>query len=113
MNLIDVKENNNNNKYRVSCIYGIYVNKELIYIGKTKNAISRWVTHKHHIVKDESNCRACYGDFYPIYIRLRNDYINNKIIEFKILEEASISELSKKEKEYIERFNLPLNIKKY
>lgn len=112
MNLLDVKRSDNS-EYAIPCIYGIYVNNELVYIGKTNSAIDRWVVHKHHITKPYSECRKYYGDFNKLYNNLREDYFSNECIEFRIIEEVSTDNLSEIERKYL-KYNKPkLNTKDY
>lgn len=71
--------------YCVSCIYGIYVNDELVYLGSTKNAIKRWQIHKHYIIKPYDKCKNYNYDNINMYKQLRDNYYSGDIIEFGII----------------------------
>lgn len=113
LDLINIKDNESNKQYRTSCIYGIYLNDELVYLGKTTNAIQRWEIHKHHIIKSEDDCRKYLGDYYKLYVELRKAYNNGDKITFDIIEEVDKNLLSIKEREYLNKNKPILNIKDY
>jgi hypothetical protein len=112
MNLLDVKKSGNS-EYEIPCIYGIYVNGELVYIGKANSAIDRWIVHKHHIIKPYEKCRKYYNDFTKLYVQLREDYFSNECIEFRIIEKVPKEKLSEVERKYLRQNKPKLNTKNY
>lgn len=81
---------------------GIYKIENLInykvYIGLSNNIEHRWNKHKSIAFNPKDK-----GYNYPIYRAIRKYGLEN--FSFEILEECKVSELSKKEKEYISKFD--------
>ena len=98
--------------YHKAGIYGIYIDevrdKRLVYIGKSKNIYVRWIYHTQNIFDegDESNRK--------IYEELRNAYIHEHDIIFKVLEFCYDTDnektLNKMEDEWISKCEPPYNI---
>lgn len=93
---------NSNNKwmyehieiYMTPGIYGIYIGDKLVYIGKSKNIMGRWISHIKNI-----KCDGDASDFNrDIYNQLRKQYVKNKErIIFKVMEYCLIDEENKEE----------------
>lgn len=70
-------------EYKSSGIYGIYIGSNLVYIGKSKNILARWIAHIKNI-KCNSNTDDCNKE---LYNQLRKQYAKNKKqIIFQVIE---------------------------
>ena len=97
--------------YNIMGIYGIYIDKELIYIGQSKNIGERWETHKHYILKNEKKRKKYNNDYLPIYVALRKAYSEKKNIYFGILKVVyDKNSLLYEENKYINKFKPCYNI---
>lgn len=89
----------------VSAIYGIYVDGELVYIGKSTNTLGRWVAHKINTLfnygqKDYKEAK---------YEVLRQVLKSGHSVSCDVLEYCNEDELSTREKEWIKREDPILN----
>ena len=116
-NMVNLKNNNylsfidNKDKQKISGIYGIMIEDELVYIGQSKDIVKRCKQHSYKIIKSEENCKKYKSDFTPLYIEVRKAFYDNKHIKFVILERVFYeSSLKYIESYYINKYSPRLNI---
>lgn len=85
-------------KYDCPGIYGIWIEDELVYIGKSKNMLDRIVTHIRHILKPREKEENKYKE-------LREA----AALKFDVLLYVRVEELNQKEAELIWKHKPRLN----
>lgn len=92
-------------KYSQYGIYGIYVEDNLYYVGMTMRAFNeRFKEHKEFINNPEKKNPQ---QFY-LYKQIRQDILNHKNYEFRILEDCGLKQLNKHEVELLEKLTIRL-----
>lgn len=114
-NELTIKKNSDIYKqYNISAIYGVYINNNLVYIGSSIHCMERFLQHKHKVLLKEENRHAYCKDCIPIYNALREALSDGKIITFDILQkEQNVKKLRRLERQYLEQYKPPLNVKMY
>lgn len=93
-------------KYKdIKCIYGIYQNNVLVYVGKTINAMQRFTQHYLEI---EKATEANYNKYYILkYFKDKGYEIDYKILE--LISNDELSTLDEREKENMRNLTPVLN----
>jgi hypothetical protein len=95
------------NQYEGKCgIYGMWINEKLVYIGKSKNVLTRWTYHKLHTLYDYGQ-HDYKEDKYRI---MREAKEKGYKISFDILEECKPGCLDLLEHRWIEACKPALNM---
>lgn len=85
-------------KYDCPGIYGIWIEEELVYIGKSKNMLDRIIAHIRYILKPREKEEKKYKEMRAA-----------AAIKFDVLLYTKIEELDQKEAELIWKFKPRLN----
>lgn len=100
---------------KISGIYGLLYENEIIYVGQSINIANRLKDHKrssnindiiNRIIKEDGNCNRCKQ--LAMYYFLDE---HKKEIEFVLLKECKIEELNYYEEKYITKFKPRFNYK--
>lgn len=87
-----------------SGIYALVVSDEVVYVGKSKNILQRWISHEY-------NTFCSYSKDYNSkkYKELRKAYAEGRSIEPRVLEFCSDEQLSARESYWVKYYMPKLN----